>query len=97
MGVRTGGEPTRLTVADGAVGRDEALRRVAHAYSRFAAENPVLYDAMFTRATGLRFAAEDTPLLLRAAFAELREAVADVVGGHDVENSPRCCGLRCTG
>ena len=73
------------TARDGAGGRDEALRRVAHAYSRFAAENPVLYDAMFTRATGLRFAAEDTPIQLRAAFAELREAVADVAGGQDVD------------
>src|SRR5689334_14657227 len=34
---------------------EEALRRVAHAYSSFAADNPALYDAMFTRATRLRF------------------------------------------
>ena len=61
------------------------MSRVAHAYSSFAAENPVLYDAMFTRATRLRFAAEDTPIQLRAGFAELREAVANVAGGRDVE------------
>ena len=66
-------------------GAEEALSRVAHAYSSFAAENPVLYDAMFTRATRLRFGAEDTPVQLRAGFAELREAVANVAGGQDVD------------
>ena len=32
-------------------GAEEVSRRMAHAYSGFAEENPVLYDAMFTRAT----------------------------------------------
>ena len=73
------------TARRGAGGPEEALSRVAHAYSSFAAENPVLYDAMFTRATRLRFGAEDTPVQLRAGFAELREAVANVAGGRDVD------------
>jgi AcrR family transcriptional regulator len=62
-----------------------AVGRVAHAFSAFAAENPALYDAMFTRATRLRFSAEDTPAPLSAAFAELREAVAPIAGGRDVD------------
>ena len=62
----------------------EALSRVAHAYSRFATENPALYDAMFTRATHLRFGAPDRPAALSAAFAELRAAVDTVAGGRDV-------------
>ena len=62
-----------------------ALSRVAHAFSSFAAENPALYDAMFTRATRLRFGASDTPAPLAAAFAELREAVDTVAGGRDVD------------
>src|SRR5215475_13758116 len=62
-----------------------ARHRVAHAYSSFATENPALYDAMFTRATRLRFGAEDTPVQLSAGFAELREAVASVVGRQDVD------------
>jgi AcrR family transcriptional regulator len=66
-------------------GDEEVLSRLAHAYSSFAAENPVLYDAMFTRATRLRFAADDTPVQLRGAFAQLREAVATVAGGPDVD------------
>src|SRR5271166_4282516 len=33
----------------------QVLSRVAHAFSRFATENPALYDAMFRRATRLRF------------------------------------------
>jgi AcrR family transcriptional regulator len=75
-----------LTAARGGPGGDdEALSRIAHAYSSFAAENPALYDAMFTRATRLRFGAEDTPAQLRAGFAELRDAVAHVAGGRDVD------------
>jgi len=69
----------------GVGGPEEALRRVAHAYSSFATENPKLYDAMFTRATRLRFGAEDTPVQLSAGFAELREAIASVVGSRDVD------------
>jgi AcrR family transcriptional regulator len=63
----------------------EVLARVARMYSNFATENPALYYAMFTRATRLTFGAEDTPVQLSAAFAELLEAVAGVVGGRDVE------------
>jgi AcrR family transcriptional regulator len=62
----------------------EALGRVAHAFNDFATDNPALYDAMFTRATR-RFGAEDTPQPLSAGFAELREAVAAVVSGPDVD------------
>ena len=69
----------------GAAAPEEALGRVAHAFSDFATENPALYDAMFTRATRLRFGAADTPEPLSAGFAELREAVAAVVGGPDVD------------
>ena len=69
----------------GAATPEEALGQVAHAFNDFAIENPALYDAMFTRATRLRFAAEDTPEPLTAAFAELREAVAAVVNGPDVD------------
>ena len=63
----------------------QVLARVAHAYSNFATENPALYHAMFTRATRLPFSAEDAPVQLSAAFAELREAVARVAGGRDVD------------
>jgi AcrR family transcriptional regulator len=63
----------------------EVLARVACAYSSFADENPETYHAMFTRATRLRFGAEDTPVQLSAGFAALREAVAPVAGGRDVD------------
>lgn len=69
----------------GAGGPEHELHRVAQAYSSFATENPALYDAMFTRATRLRFGAEDTPVPLSAGFAELRQAVASVAGGRDVD------------
>ena len=55
---------------------EDALGRIAEAFSRFAAENPALYDAMFIRATRLRFGADDTPTPLTKAFDELRETVA---------------------
>ncbi|KUI39357.1 TetR/AcrR family transcriptional regulator [Mycobacterium sp. GA-2829] len=63
----------------------DALLQVAHAYVDFARANPAVYDAMFTRGTTLQFAAPDTPPQLKAAFAELREAVATVADGQDVD------------
>jgi AcrR family transcriptional regulator len=63
----------------------DALTRIAHAYLDFARDHPAVYDAMFTRATTLRFAAPDTPTELAAAFAELHHAVALVAGGRDVD------------
>jgi AcrR family transcriptional regulator len=77
---------TLSTARSDAAGREETLSRVAHAYSNFATDNPVLYDAMFTRATRLRFGGtEDTPIQLRAGFAELRESVATVAGVRDID------------
>ena len=40
---------------------------------------------MFTRATRLRLGTEDAPVQLKAGFAELREAVANVAGERDVD------------
>jgi AcrR family transcriptional regulator len=68
-----------------AAGAGAALTRIAHAYLGFAREHPAVYDAMFTRTTTLRFAADDTPPALAAAFAELRQAVAGVVGETDAD------------
>jgi AcrR family transcriptional regulator len=65
-----------------AAGRD-ALARVAHAFIGFARDNQALFDAMFTRATTLAFAADDTPSELNAAFDELRAAVDVVAGARD--------------
>lgn len=63
----------------------QALERVAHAFIAFAHDNPALFDAMFTRATTLHFAAPDTPPELIAAFTELREAAAMVAGVQDAD------------
>jgi AcrR family transcriptional regulator len=67
----------------GADAASEALTRIARAYLDFARDHPAVYDAMFTRATALHFAAQDTPPQLRAAFAELREAVGLVADEDD--------------
>jgi AcrR family transcriptional regulator len=64
---------------------EEQVSRVAAAFSEFAAANPSLYDAMFVRSTSLRFAAADTPAPLVAAFGELREALAAVAKGRDLD------------
>ena len=69
----------------GATDGQDALARVAHAYIRFADDNPTLYDAMFIRPTTLHFAAADTPPELHAAFAELRAAVDLVAGTRDAD------------
>ncbi|MFZ0833612.1 MAG: TetR/AcrR family transcriptional regulator [Mycobacterium sp.] len=62
-----------------------ALRRIANAYMEFADKNPALYDAMFVRATTLRFAEADTPPELSNAFRELRQAVAEIADRQDVD------------
>jgi AcrR family transcriptional regulator len=69
----------------GSAAPDDEIGRVAAAYSGFAAKNPALYDAMFTRSTRLHFGAEDTPAPLAEAFSELREAVATVATARDVD------------
>jgi AcrR family transcriptional regulator len=69
----------------GATNGKDALSLVAHAFIRFAHDNPALFDAMFIRATTLHFAAEDTPTELIAAFDELHAAVDLVAGTRDVD------------
>lgn len=69
----------------GATDGHDALARVAHAFIGFAHDNPALFDAMFTRATTLRFADPETPAELNAAFAELRAAVDLVAGTRDTD------------
>ena len=71
----------------GAAEPEDALRRIAHAYIDFAIANPAVYDAMFTRATTLHFAASDTPPELSAAFAELRAVVAAVADTADADTA----------
>jgi len=69
----------------GAGAASDALTRIAHAYLDFARDNPAVYDAMFTRATTLRFAAQDTLPQLSAAFAELHQAVGLVADEQDTD------------
>jgi AcrR family transcriptional regulator len=64
---------------------NDASTQITHAYLNFARDNPAVYDAMFTRATTLRFAAQDTPPQLTAAFAELHHAVGAVADEHDAD------------
>ncbi|HEY7051918.1 MAG TPA: TetR/AcrR family transcriptional regulator [Mycobacterium sp.] len=63
----------------------DALTRVAHAYLDFARDNPAVYDAMFSRATTLRFADQDTPPQLEAGFAALRQAVGLAADERDAD------------
>jgi len=75
-----------LRTARSGVGEaSDAMTRTAHAYLDFARDNPAVYDAMFTRATTLRFAAQDTPPQLTAAFAELHQAVGVIAGEQDAD------------
>jgi AcrR family transcriptional regulator len=63
----------------------DALAVTAQAYLDFARDNPAVYDAMFARATTLRFAAHDTPHELTTSFGELRQAVELVADGQDAD------------
>jgi len=78
------GETLRAARRNSATPGDE-LGSVTAAFSGFAAKNPALYDAMFTRSTRLPFGAEDTPTPLVEAFSEMREAVATIAGARDVD------------
>jgi len=64
---------------------DAALRAVAAAYLRFAQSRPAVYDAMFVMPTDILFAMPETPAAPRAAFAELRAALAPLAGNRDLE------------
>jgi AcrR family transcriptional regulator len=74
-----------IQAADADAAAEVVLARIAQAYLDFARANPAVYEAMFTRATALRFAADDTPPQLSAAFAALHRAVGRVAGGQDVD------------
>ncbi|WIV53640.1 TetR/AcrR family transcriptional regulator [Amycolatopsis nalaikhensis] len=63
--------------------RGGGLAGVARAYVEFAEEKPALYDAMFTLASELRFAEEDTPEVMKAGFAELLAVIEPVAGEQD--------------
>jgi AcrR family transcriptional regulator len=60
--------------------RAGGLAGVARAYVEFAEAKPALYDAMFTLASELRFAEEDTPEVMKAGFAELLAVIEPVAG-----------------
>ena len=63
--------------------RRKAMRSVADAYLAFAHAQPALYEAMFTMATGLHFAAGDTKPELRVAFAALAAVVTPSKSGDE--------------
>ncbi|MET8849080.1 TetR/AcrR family transcriptional regulator [Amycolatopsis sp. NPDC004625] len=60
--------------------RRDGLAGVAAAYVEFADAKPALYDAMFTLASELRFAEDDTPEVMKANFAELLAVIEPVAG-----------------
>ena len=67
---------TRLAKSKaGVAGEPEALRNVCAAYLEFARSRPMIYEAMFILPTGIKFASEETPPALRAAFSELVAAL----------------------
>lgn len=70
---------------EGAEKPAEKVVGMAQAYLDFARDNPAVYDAMFARSTRLRFASEDTPPQLTAAFTQLRDAVDAMEDGQDAD------------
>ncbi|WP_432011269.1 TetR/AcrR family transcriptional regulator [Streptomyces cucumeris] len=67
----------------GADGEPDALAAVRETYARFARRRPALYDVMFTLTVDLPFATTEAPAELRAAFGELRQAVAPMAADGD--------------
>lgn len=74
----------------------QAMHRIAYAFTEFAQTNPVLYDAMFIRATSLPFAADDT----RQNWWQRSPSCATPSRrwqGHGTRTHlPRCSGAPCT-
>jgi AcrR family transcriptional regulator len=67
---------TRLRMSKSNVaGERDILRSVCAAYLDFARSRPVIYEAMFVLPTRIKFASEETPTALRAAFSELVAAL----------------------
>lgn len=58
-----------------AAGAPHPVREVSLAYLDFARSRPVLYEAMFILPTKIKFASEETPPALRAAFAAFLKAI----------------------
>ena len=56
-------------------GAPDVLRNVCAAYLDFARSRPVVYEAMFVLPTKIKFASEETPPALRAAFAAFVDAL----------------------
>lgn len=56
-------------------GATDVLRNVCAAYLDFARSRPVIYEAMFVLPTKIKFASEETPPALRAAFTALVAAL----------------------
>ncbi|MBZ9996130.1 TetR/AcrR family transcriptional regulator [Mesorhizobium sp. BH1-1-4] len=65
---------TRLKTAND-TGAPDVLRSVCAAYLDFARSWPVVYEAMFVLPTMIKFASEETPTALRAAFEALVAAL----------------------
>ncbi|RSD12053.1 TetR/AcrR family transcriptional regulator [Amycolatopsis eburnea] len=61
-----------------AAGRDGGVAGVARTYVAFAEDKPALYDAMFTLASELPFAKDETPEVMKACFAELLAVIEPV-------------------
>jgi AcrR family transcriptional regulator len=66
---------TRLKMEATSVDAPDVLRNVCAAYLDFAVSRPVVYEAMFVLPTKIKFASEETPPALRAAFAALVTAL----------------------
>ncbi|GLY38657.1 TetR family transcriptional regulator [Amycolatopsis sp. NBRC 101858] len=73
---------TELAATLGAAGPG-GLGGVAGSYLAFAEAKPGLYDAMFTLASELRFAEDDTPEVMKACFTELLAVVEPTAGEQD--------------
>ncbi|TYB93205.1 TetR/AcrR family transcriptional regulator [Micromonospora sp. WP24] len=75
---------TRLTEARQAVADPcRAWAAVVSAYLDFAYANPEVYDAMLAHTPDLTLGAAAVPAAPRAAFAELRAALAPLTAGRD--------------
>lgn len=73
------------------------LEDLCRLYLHFGAENPRLYQAMFSRPTALQFATTETPAELRESFASIRRVVAPHVGEVGADEAAELLWAACHG
>lgn len=74
-----------LEAAPRSASRAKRVRAVVQRYTRFARDNPAVYEAMFSLPTDLGFSTNAAPAPLRRGFAAIQRALGDSAGDPETD------------